>query len=59
MKKLLGILVLGLLLSGNAYAEEIILDCKGESVTVDGKSKERLWEFLFNQSDLPHNKINI
>ena len=39
MKKLLGILVLGLLLSGNAYAEEIILDCKGESVTVDGKSK--------------------
>ena len=32
-------MVLGLLLSGNAYAEEIILDCKGESVTVDGKSK--------------------
>jgi hypothetical protein len=28
MKKLLGILVLGLLLSGNAYAEIITLDCK-------------------------------
>ena len=27
MKKLLGILVLSLLLSGNAYAKEIILDC--------------------------------
>ena len=30
MKKLLGIVVLGLLLSGNAYAEKIILNCKGE-----------------------------
>ena len=38
MKKLLGILVLGLLLSGNAYAEEIILDCKGVSATFDGKA---------------------
>ena len=28
MKKLLGIVVLGLLLSGNAYAELITLDCK-------------------------------
>ena len=28
MKKLLGIVVLGLLLSGNAYAEIITLDCK-------------------------------
>jgi len=27
MKKLLGIIVLGLLLSGNAYAKEIWLDC--------------------------------
>ena len=27
MKKLLGIVVLGLWLSGNAYAKEIILDC--------------------------------
>ena len=39
MKKLLGIIVLGLLLSGNAYADEIILDCKGEHVTVDGKAE--------------------
>ena len=30
MKKLLGIVVLGLLLSGNANAEKIILSCKGE-----------------------------
>ena len=28
MKKLLGIVVLGLLLSGNAFAEEIIISCK-------------------------------
>ena len=39
MKKLLMILVLGLLLSSNAYAEEIVLDCKGKHVTVDGKAK--------------------
>ena len=37
MKKLLGIVVLGLMLSGNAYAEEIVLDCKGISASVDGK----------------------
>ena len=30
MKKLLGIMVLGLLLGGNANAEKIILNCKGE-----------------------------
>jgi len=28
MKKLLGILVLGLLLSGNAYAKEVTLICE-------------------------------
>ena len=27
MKKLLGIVVLGLLLSGNAYAKELVLNC--------------------------------
>ena len=33
MKKLLGIIVLGLLLSGNAYAEEkdIIIQCQSDS----------------------------
>ena len=36
MKKLLGILVLGLLLSGNAYAG-LSLVCKGNKVTVDRK----------------------
>jgi len=30
MKKLLGIVVLGLLLSGNAYSEEIELSCNGK-----------------------------
>ena len=37
MKKLLGIVVLGLLLSGNAYAEEIVLNCKVKFVSYDGK----------------------
>ena len=32
MKKLLGIVVLGLLLSGNAYAKEIILNCENYRV---------------------------
>ena len=40
MKKLLGIIVLGLLLSGNGYAEEIVLDCKGISASVDGKVED-------------------
>jgi len=30
MKKLLGIIVLGLLLSGNAYAENLTLNCSFE-----------------------------
>ena len=37
MKKLLGIVVLGLLLSGNAYAEEIVLNCKVKFVSYNGK----------------------
>ena len=40
MKKLLSIIVLGLLLGGNAYAEEIVLDCKGIRASVDGKVED-------------------
>ena len=38
MKKAIAIIIIGLLLSCNAYAEEIILDCKGVSATFDGKA---------------------
>ena len=39
MKKLLGIVVLGLLLNGcGDSAEKIVLDCKGVSATFDGKA---------------------
>jgi len=37
MKKLLGIIILGLLLSVNAYAEEIVLECKSYHNSFDGK----------------------
>ncbi len=37
MKKLLGIVVLGLLLSKSAYAKEIVLNCKVNFVSFDGK----------------------
>ena len=39
MKKLLGIIVLGLLLTGNSYAKEVIIVCKfenGNSYGIDG-----------------------
>ena len=41
MKKLLGILVLGLLLSGNAYAEVLVLSCK----YYDSPNEAREWIF--------------
>ena len=40
MKKLLGIVVLGLLLSGNAYAKEIVLNCRANFVSFDGEVKK-------------------
>ena len=33
-------MILGLLFGGNAYAEEIILNCKGESLTSEGKAED-------------------
>ena len=40
MKKLLGIVVLGLLFCNVSFADEIVLNCKGEHVTIDGKKEE-------------------
>ena len=43
MKKLLGIVVLGLLLSGNAYAD-ITLECGGNIIKVD---KKYIYQLLY------------
>ena len=51
MKKLLGILVLGLLLSGNAYAELITLKCKN-------KNSKATYPNAFVEIDLKNNKLN-
>ena len=40
MRKLLSIIVLGLLLSGNAYANEVVLDCKEDFVSWDGEVRD-------------------
>ena len=53
MKKLLGILVLGLLLSGNAYAKKITLDCSGSSDAWEKK------EFEINTSSKVIKEISI
>ena len=50
MKKLLGILVMGLLLSGNAFAKEVIIVCKfenGISYKTNGNVEK------FNKSTVP------
>jgi len=62
MKKLLGIVVLGLLLSGNAYAEKVMLSCKPQdkknkpvSFILDDKNKNLVFEgteFLNEKSDI-------
>jgi len=52
MKKLLGILVLGLLLSGNAYAENIYLICNRTIYENNGSGD---WSLFYKegQSDQP------
>ena len=60
MKKLLGIVVLGLLLVGNAYAEIIELKCVITKMEVNGKEKNRVTgeklmlekEDIFEQVDI-------
>ena len=49
MKKLLGIVVLGLLLSGNAYAKETRIHCKfiGGDKVAPGKQK-----IIYEEGDL-------
>jgi len=48
MKKLLGIIVLGLLLGGNAYADIITLDCKFIS-GIESNDKYQTEKKLFNE----------
>ncbi len=51
MKKLLGIVVLGLLLSSDAYAELITLKCKN-------KNSKATYPNAFVEIDLKNNKLN-
>ena len=53
MKKLLRILVLGLLLSGNAYAENIYLNCDRTIYENNGSGDWSLYYKVENLIDFP------
>ena len=57
MKKLLGIIVLGLLLSGNAYAEITIKQCHRDYQDKFEKQKMEAWYFLINESKKTINNV--
>jgi hypothetical protein len=57
MKKLLGIIVLGLLLSANAYAEITIKKCHRDYQDKFEKQKMEAWYFLINESKKTINNV--
>ena len=58
MKKILGIIILSLLFSGNAYAEEITLKkCHWSFEDKLAKQKREAWYFLINESKKTINNV--